>query len=194
MGAEAIEQTRQTPSPGDPEEIALVQAAQAGDRPAFARLVERYWPRLYRWLFHLTHDRHLAEDVAQETFLKAMANLDRFRAGTNFRAWLFRIAHNALANLHRSPSRRRGPLPEELPGRDPGPVERACTREALAELAQAIEQLPVDFRGALLLRVEEELSFRQIAGVLDITEETARWRVFKARQKLLALLEEERGS
>ena len=55
-------------------------------------LVERYWDRLYRWLYHLTHDRHAAEDVAQETFLKAFAKLGTFRAGSNFRAWLFRIA------------------------------------------------------------------------------------------------------
>ena len=170
------------------EEHALIGAAQGGDRTAFTRLVERYWDRLYRWLYHLTHDAHTAEDLAQETFLKALANLGRFRAGTNFRAWLFRIAHNGFANVHRSPARRRAPLPEDLPAREQGPDDRACSREALAGLARAVERLPTDFRGALLLRVEEGLSFRQIAGVLDITEETARWRVFKARQKLLSVL------
>jgi RNA polymerase sigma-70 factor (ECF subfamily) len=55
----------------------------------------------------------------------------------------------------------------------------------LEGLAEALQRLPPDFRSALLLRVEEGLSFRQIAGILGITEETARWRVFKARQKLL---------
>ena len=55
-------------------------------------------------------------------------------------------------------------------------------------LARAVNRLPADFRAALLLRVEEGLSFRQIADVLDLTEETARWRVFKARQKLMSLL------
>src|SRR5262245_8452397 len=193
MGAEATEQTRQAPRthPGGLDEAALIRLAQAGDREAFARLVESYWPRLFRWLYHLTRDRHLAEDLAQETFLKALAHLDRFRVGTNFRAWLFRIGHNAFANVHRSASRRRAALPEDLPAREQGPVDRACTREALADLAHAVEGLPMDFRAALLLRVEEGLSFRQIAGVLDITEETARWRVFKARQKLLAQLDRE---
>jgi RNA polymerase sigma-70 factor (ECF subfamily) len=178
MGAEAIEH--------DPrDETRLVRAAQAGDRPAFACLVETYWVRLYRWLYQLTRDRHLAEDLAQETFLKAFAHLERFKAGTNFRAWLFRIAHNTFANQHRAASRQRASLPDDLPASRQGPVEEVLGRETLEGLAEAVAGLPTDFRAALLLRVEQELSFRQVAAVLGITEETARWRVFKARQKLL---------
>jgi RNA polymerase sigma-70 factor (ECF subfamily) len=198
MSAEAAEPStvrakegqRPPPSPG--EEARLIRAAQAGDRPAFAVLVESYWGRLHRWLYHLTHDSHQAEDLAQEAFLKAFSHLKRFRAGTNFRAWLFRIAHNSFANQHRAAQRRGGPLPDDLPDREQGPVEAALSREALAQLAGALERLPTDFRAALLLRSEEELSFRQIADVLETTEETARWRVFKARQKLLEQLESQR--
>jgi RNA polymerase sigma-70 factor (ECF subfamily) len=189
MGVETSEQTR----PQAADETRLLLAAQSGDRQAFARLVEGYWPRLFRWLYHLTRDRHLAEDLAQETFLKALANLHRFRAGTNFRAWLFRIGHNALANVHRA-ARQRAPLPDDLPARGQMPDEAACSREALRDLATAVEHLPKDFKAALLLRVEEGLSFREIAGVLALTEETARWRVFKARQKLLETVEPEKGS
>jgi RNA polymerase sigma-70 factor (ECF subfamily) len=176
--------------PRDPgaEEHRLIRQAQHGDRPAFAALVDRYWDRLYRWLYHLTRDSHAAEDLAQETFLKALANLGKFRAGTNFSAWLFRIGHNNFANQYRAAARRRDPLPEDLPAPGTGPAEEAVSKEALQELARALERLPVEFRAALLLRVEEGLSFRQIADVLDLTEETARWRVFKARQKLLGLL------
>jgi RNA polymerase sigma-70 factor (ECF subfamily) len=191
MGAKAIERSQQTAPPPE-EEVRLIRAAQAGDRSAFAVLVELYWDRLYRWLYHLTHDRHRAEDLAQEAFLKAFAHLSRFRAGTNFRAWLFCIAHNSFANQHRRSQRRGAPLPDDLPERTPGPLETAISREALANLAGALEALPTDFRAALLLRVEEGLSFRQIAEVLHTTEETARWRVFKARQKLLAHLESQR--
>ena len=170
------------------EEHLLVRAAQKGDRPAFAALVERYWEPLYRWLFHLTHHRQTAEDLAQEAFLKAFAALDSFQAGTNFRAWLFRIAHNSFANQRRAAARMRQALPESLPTADEGPVERVLSREALQLLARAVSRLPADFRAAFLLRAEEGLSFREIADVLDITEETARWRVFKARQKLLSVL------
>jgi RNA polymerase sigma-70 factor (ECF subfamily) len=191
MGAEAVEQSRQAPRPPVENETQLIRAAQAGDRSAFAVLVEAYWERLYRWLFHLTHHRHQAEDLAQEAFLKAFAHLARFRPDTNFRAWLFRIAHNSFANSRRASQRCSAPLPDDLPGRGPGPVEQALSREALANLAGAVKRLPTDFRAALLLRVEEGLSFRQIAEVLETTEETARWRVFKARQKLVGLLERE---
>jgi RNA polymerase sigma-70 factor (ECF subfamily) len=169
------------------EEHLLIRGAQAGDRQAFARLVERYWDGLYRWLYHLAHDRHTAEDLAQEAFLKALNGLHTFRPGTNFRAWLFRIAHNTFAN-HRRASRPRQPFPDDLPAGDEGPVEKALSREALLLLARAVGRLPEDFRSALTLRAEEGLSFREIGQVLGVTEETARWRVFKARQKLMSVL------
>jgi RNA polymerase sigma-70 factor, ECF subfamily len=175
-------------SPDAPaEEERLIRAAQKGDRPAFAVLVEHYWDRLYRWLYRMTHDRHAAEDLTQETFLKAFAGLKRFRAGTNFAAWLFRIAHNNFANGRRK-TRPREPLPDDLAAKDGDPSAEAQSREALGDLARAVNRVPEEFRAALLLRVEQGLSFREIAEVLDLTEETARWRVFKARQKLLALL------
>ena len=98
-----------------------------------------------------------------------------------------RIAHNAFANVCRS-TRKREALPDEILDRSVGPFEEAVGREAAEDVANALERLPTDYRAALLLRVEEELSFRQIAEVLDLTEETARWRVFKARKKLLELL------
>jgi RNA polymerase sigma-70 factor (ECF subfamily) len=173
------------------EESELIAAAQAGDRPAFAVLVERYWVRLYRWLYHLTHDPHAAEDLAQETFLKAFSGLRTFRPDSNFRAWRFRIGHNNVVNQQRLRRGQRQPLPVDLPAGDEGPVEQALSREALAHLTRAVGRLPTEFRAAFLLRAEEGLSFRQVAAVLNITEETARWRVFKARQKLLQALNPE---
>jgi RNA polymerase sigma factor (sigma-70 family) len=176
-------------SPGD--EAGLILGAQGGDREAFAALVERYWDRLYRWLSHLTRDGHSAEDLAQETFLKAFAALDSFRAGSNFRAWLFRIAHNNFVNLRRAVRPNRVPLPADWSDDAAGPEDEALSREALKTLAEAVSKLPVDFRSALLLRAEADLSFREIADVMGITEQTARWRVFKARQKLMSVLEPE---
>jgi RNA polymerase sigma-70 factor (ECF subfamily) len=166
-----------------------IAASRDGDRSAFARLVEAYWGRLYRWLFQLTRDRHAAEDLAQDAFLKAWANLNRFQPGSNFRAWLFRIAHNALVNTRRGPRTRRAALSEDVRGAGPGPEDVAQGKETMERVGQAVDQLPTEWRAALLLRVEEGLSFRQIAAITDTTEETARWRVFKARQKLMAWLD-----
>lgn len=170
-----------------------IAAAQGGDRSAFQRLVNLYWDRLHRWLFHLARDRHRAEDLTQETFLKALAAIGSFRPGSNFRAWLFRIGHNNFVNLKRSERRTTGALPDDTPGSDPegDPEKVAGDREQLARVSAAVAALPSDFRAALLLRAEQGMSFREVAAVLKITEETARWRVFKARQKLMSVLEPE---
>jgi len=171
------------------EEHEWIAAARAGDRDAFAKLVDRYWDRLYRWLFHLTRDRHQAEDLAQETFLKVLAALDSFRPGSNFRAWLFRIGHNNFVNLKRATRRTSHPLPDDAAGPEvASPEDTAADREAVAAVAKAVAELPPDFRAALMLRADEGLSFKEVAAVLHTTEETARWRVFKARQKLMKVL------
>ena len=100
----------------------LVLAAQTGDRAAFGALVERHGDALFRWLWHLTRRHELAEDLTQETLLRAFTRLSQFEAGTNFRGWLFRIGHNTHANWCRSRARRREePL---VPGNEGGLAER----------------------------------------------------------------------
>jgi RNA polymerase sigma-70 factor (ECF subfamily) len=170
------------------DESALIRQAQRGDPEARAALVERYWTRVYRWLYRLTRDQHVAEDLVQEAFLKAIAHLDRFAAGTSFSAWLFRIAHNHYANHCRS-VRSSQPLPDDLPAAVPEPTQYAEARESLAGVAAALDRLPNELRAALLLRAEHDLSFHEIAQALGLTEETARWRVYKARKMLLSWLE-----
>jgi RNA polymerase sigma-70 factor, ECF subfamily len=177
------------PLPGD--ETGLIQQAQSGDKDAFASLIERYWDRLYRWLHHLTRDVHSAEDLTQETFMKAFAALKSFRAGSNFRAWLFRIGHNNFVNQRRSMRHNKQSLPLEIEEGSGGPVEETLTKEAMQLLHEAVAKLPIDFRSALLLRAEKGLSFREVAEIMGITEQTARWRVFKARQKLMNILNPE---
>lgn len=135
----------------------LVQRAGKGDRCAFAALVDLYWDRLYRWLVHLAHDMHLAEDVAQESFLKAFTALPSFR-GTAFRCWLFRIGYNTLLHHLKSRARVAPSLPSDVASSEPEPVEQAMDHETLERLAHAMGQLPGEYRAALLLRVEENLT------------------------------------
>jgi RNA polymerase sigma-70 factor, ECF subfamily len=189
--------TRVPPTP-DPEttaadepdgpEARLIRRAQQGDRQASADLVAQYWDPVHRWLFHLTRDPHRADDLTQETFLKALAGLKSFRPGSNFRAWIFRIGHNNFVNLKRQEKRTAGTLPEELPGQDIAAQTTASDREALDTVTRAVDDLPPEFRAALLLHAQEGLQYREIAKILRTTEETARWRVFKARQKLMKVL------
>ena len=170
------------------DERRLVELAQGGDRQAFAVLIDRYWNSLYRWLYHLSHDRHTAEDLVQETLLKAFAGLSSFRAGGNFRAWLYRIGYNGFINVRRIEESSRQHFPQYVPGLQQGPREALISKEVLLAVALAVGRLPREFRAALLLRAEERLSFRDVAEVLQITESTARWRVFKARQSLMGSL------
>lgn len=185
--AEAAHETNE--GPRDPADLtALIRAAQEGDRQAATLLVEAYWDRLFRWLYRLTGDRHRSEDLAQDAFVRALEKLRSFRAGTNFRAWLFRIAYNAFANEERKGGRRGDLPPEALPDDHPGPETEAISRETLARLQAALDRLPVEFRAPLLLNIEERLSFREIGEAMGLKEATARWRVFRARQLLLELL------
>jgi RNA polymerase sigma-70 factor (ECF subfamily) len=174
--------------PPKSDEADLIRAAQAGDRDAFSVIVERYWDRLYHWLVRLTREVSTAEDLTQETFMKAFAAVKRFQAGSNLKAWLFRIAHNNFVNQRRAIKHNRKPLEPDIAEDPSNPVAETLSREAMLLIAEAVAKLPSDFRGALTLRIEERLSFREIAEVMGITEETARWRVFKARQKLMGVL------
>jgi RNA polymerase sigma-70 factor (ECF subfamily) len=186
------EPVSEAPPPESDGEAEWIRAAQAGDRSAFAQLVDRYWDRLYRWLYHLTRDRHAAEDLTQETFLRALAAVKSFRAGSNFRAWVFRIGHNNFVNQKRAERRTKHQLPDDAAGPDFASAEcSAENREVLEVVTKAVSELPPDFRSALLLRVYEGMSFREVAEALGTTEETARWRVFKARQKLMKVLSPE---
>jgi RNA polymerase sigma-70 factor (ECF subfamily) len=172
------------------EESEWIRAAQLGDSHAFGNVVNHYWDRLYRWLYHLTRNRHQAEDLTQETFLKALSHLQSFQVGSNFRAWLFRIGHNNFVNLKRAERKTKQALPEDVPAKslNDGPIDTMADREAVSAVAEAVSQLPPEFRSALLLHTQEGLSYREVAAILKTTEETARWRVFKARQKLMKVL------
>jgi RNA polymerase sigma-70 factor (ECF subfamily) len=169
-------------SPVEWNEPQSIERAQAGDRAAFALLVDRYWNQVLRWLFGLTHNQHLAEDLTQEAFLKAWRRLGTFERGANFRTWVFRIARNCLTDWQRDPrSRVAQSVPESVPARDPDPVDAILSVEGQALFRQACARLPDSYREAFLLWTQKSLSYAEIAQVLSVTEETARWRVFKAR-------------
>jgi RNA polymerase sigma-70 factor (ECF subfamily) len=176
------------------QEDILVRRAQQGDRTAFMGLVEHYWGRLYRWLLGLTHCSHTAEDIAQDVLLRAWSMLGTFQAGTSFRAWLFRIGSNRFVDSKRGPrGKATRPLPPETTQHEPGPVGVVLAKECQAQVEQAIARLPLPLRSAFLLRTQEGMPFSEIAQTLGVTEETVRWRLFKARQQLLRDLREYLG-
>ncbi|NBR07704.1 MAG: RNA polymerase sigma factor [Planctomycetes bacterium] len=160
-----------------------------GDREEFAKLVMFYNEPLFRWVARLTGNSHAAEDLVQDTFVRAYQAITRLRPDTNLKAWLFRIAHNGYANWVRNRKGRNSILPNEIFDTHAGPEELAQENETSRRLQQAIDKLPEEWKAAMILRMQEEMAFREIAVALGTTEETARWRVYKARQKLMETLE-----
>jgi len=179
-------------------DVHLVRAALGGSAPAFRTLVERYQDRIYRLAFRLTRDAQQAEDVAQETFLKAFRRLQSFRFSSSFFTWLYRIALNnasdALSRRRREPAlvlddpdRTHVPrAPEEAS--DPG---REAMRAELGEVTRRVlVALPAKYREILVLREYEDLTYEEMAEVLGCALGTVESRLFRARARFRAKLEE----
>jgi RNA polymerase sigma-70 factor (ECF subfamily) len=174
-----------------------VAQALAGSQPAFEQIVRRYQRPVLSLLVRLTGDRALAEDLAQDTFVKAFRNLAAFDVTRRLSSWILRIAHNTAIDAMR---RRRIPAVSldtvPRPGEaapvepaaplTPDPVERVALQRALEA---AMATLRPDQREAVALRYEEGLSFEEIGQVLRIPEVTARSHVHRARKELARLLE-----
>ncbi|MGH2462046.1 MAG: RNA polymerase sigma factor [Candidatus Limnocylindria bacterium] len=175
----------------DPD-LADVLAAQA-DRRAFDRLYRRYLDRVYSYAFYQLGDHHEAEDVTERTFLSALAAIDRFADdGSTFRAWLFRIAHNAIANSHRARRRRRTqPITDARhhPAPEADPATLVARADQRREVRSALARIPAERRQAILLRFVDGLSAREIGAVLDRSEGAARVLLHRALRDLAAELE-----
>jgi RNA polymerase sigma-70 factor (ECF subfamily) len=174
------------------DESTWIRQAQTGDRDAFAELVKRYWSRIYRWLQGTTGCAHSAEDLTQEVFIRAWQAIPKF-TDRYFRAWLFRIASNAwIDSQRRNQEKSIDGMLDETPTKEPGPLGELLARETELNLHQACQALPASVRSAFLLWIQEEMPYGEIAQSLEITEATARWRVFRARQLLMRVLSSQR--
>jgi RNA polymerase sigma-70 factor (ECF subfamily) len=158
--------------------------------------VRRYQRPIISLIARMTKDRALAEDLAQETFVKAFRSLAAFDTTRRLSSWLFRIAHNtaidALRRAHprvtstdaASTASGRAPVDPSAPP-EPDPVERQALGHALEA---ALAQLRPEYSAAIVLRYEEGLSFEEIGVVLGVPEVTARSHVHRARKELAGLL------
>ena len=175
------------------DDLDLVARARAGDLDAFGTLVNRHQHRLVNFVRLMTssaQDRDEAEDVAQEAFLRAYRALGQFRGQSSFRTWLYQIATN-VARTHSAKRRDRKEAqePESPQGRE-RPSEENIERRVIAhdQLRRALEELPDDWREALLLRDIEGLEYKEIAEMLKIPMGTVESRIFRGRQRLKAAL------
>src|SRR5262245_19843136 len=154
------------------DERLLLARAKRGDREAFDQIVRAHLPRLHSFLLRLVGNHEDAEDLAQETLVKAFFALKWFRDESSFSTWLYRIAVHLSRDLHRSRTRR--PLPTSLStvaiqSRDAGPPEQLARGEVTRGLIDALERLPYRLRVVLVLRVFEGLEYRDVARAAGVT-------------------------
>lgn len=169
-------------------EARLVAEALDGSQSAFEQIVRRYQRPVISLIARITSDRALAEDLAQDTFVKAFRSLASFDVSRRFSSWLFRIAHNtALDALRRDRPALHGDGidgPEAVSAAAP-PAPDPVERQAMANaIDAAMNQLRPAYRAAIALRYDEELSFDEIGQVLGVPEVTARSYVHRARKEL----------
>jgi len=176
-----------------------IERARSGDSDAFRLLVEQHSHAIFRLAFRMTGNEQDAEDVVQETFLRAYRQLDKYEARSSFSTWLFRIASNYSLDLIRmrkrhEDRRERGTSEEHdilqvIPVDTPGPDRIVYGTEVQQKVSAALNQLSAQERTAFVLRHFEGLSIEEIGEALGTGANATKHSIFRAVQKLRKSLE-----
>jgi len=183
------------------EEDALVTALSQGAEDAYEVLIQRYQQPVYSLVCRLLNDPSDAPDIVQEVFLKVFRNIGAFRGNSSLKTWIYRIAVNEAYNHRRWFCRHQ--RQEVALGSEEGtphyigcmtdtgrsPFEQASDHETRALVEQALEKLNPKFRAAVVLRDIEDLSYEDIATVLDVSLGTVKSRIMRGREALRKILE-----
>ena len=182
----------------------VVALAQKGREPAYRELIRRYERPVFSLVYRMVRDRELAEDLTQDTFVKVLSHIEKYRSEFKFSSWLFKIANNvAIDHLRRrqldtismegSPHATTSDLAEatsfELATQDETPLQELEARELGSEIERAIAHLRPEYRACILLRHVEDKSYEEIAATLDLPLGTVKTYIHRARHELRKLLE-----
>lgn len=170
-----------------------ILATARGDSASFERLVARYQRPLFNFILRYLDDRPAAEDLTQEVFLRAYQAAGRFEPRASVSSWLFKIAYNLAMNE----LKRRGrfqPLEEQPPALEAEAARRShgestALRELEGEVASALGALSENQRAALLLRVNEGMSYKEIGEVMELSVQSVESLIFRARTRMKRLLD-----
>lgn len=166
------------------EPTTLLMRAQQGDAVSTERLIELYQDTIYAMAMSFTRDPHQAEDLAQDAWIKILRGLPRFRHDSKFSTWLYRITMNTFLNATRAVKRE-----QEVVGSLGSESERVEPRlEASLDVQEAVRGLPEEFRSVVLLRYVADLSYKEIANVLELPLGTVQSRLKRGLDKLEANL------
>lgn len=182
-----------------PENALFIDKLRSGDADAFGSLIDRYSGDIYALLCRLTNDQDEAADLTQDTFVRAMRSLAKFRGDSELKTWLFRIAINESRNRFRLWKRRKRDLTisldstvgnsetlvaDTLAGNSVSPEEQALERERATALKYALAELPSVFREAVVLTDIEGLSYEETAAALGVRVGTVKSRISRGREEL----------
>ncbi len=152
----------------------VIETIRAGDRKAFSVLVRRHQKSLFRLSVRFIKDSDAAEDIVQDSFIKAYERLASFEARSSFRSWLFQIAINTAKNKLRDRHEHMSDV-QDLPLAVAARAESNLVHRGIASLIQKhVDELPFKQKTALTLRVYEDLSFKEIADIMDCPYDTAK--------------------
>ena len=170
----------------------ILRKAQRGDQRAFAVIMRMYETPIYNYVYRLTGDRMLAEDLTQEVFVRVFNALPKFSLRCKFTTWLFQVTKNRVLDELRANERRPrfSVALDDIPPLEvvDAPLENV---EAMDAVWRSVGNLTADLKMALLLRDVTGLSYTEIADSLEITLATVKWRIYKAREEVqLALARE----
>jgi RNA polymerase sigma-70 factor (ECF subfamily) len=171
-------------------DLELVNQAQTGDARAFELLFDRYYDMMHAFAYRLSLVEAEADDIAQETFIRAARGIAGYRRTASFKNWLYRIAHNVRIDAGRRAARHREGLTEFAAET----VSQSATPEAdYGDIHRALKELPGDLREAVVLVYFEAMNHRDAAKALGCAETTVSWRIFRAKRKLKKLLRSGKG-
>ncbi|HEU4649416.1 MAG TPA: sigma-70 family RNA polymerase sigma factor, partial [Gemmatimonadales bacterium] len=181
----------------------IVALARAGQEAAYRELIRRYERPIFSLLFRMVRDRELAEDLAQETFIKALNAIESYRPEFKFSSWIFKIANNsAIDHLRRreldtlslegSPHAETPEAIEatalQIGDRQESPLDEVAARELGGQIEAAIAQLRPEYRSCILLRHVEGRAYEEIAQMLNLPLGTVKTYIHRARNELRQLL------
>jgi RNA polymerase sigma-70 factor (ECF subfamily) len=173
------------------EDLALLDRHLSGDREAFNDLVRKHQRPLYAMLYRMVSDPDDAADILQKTFVKAFRGVAGFERRSSFRTWLYQIAINLAKNLYRDRSRlQHVPLDDVVIRRDPKTLDALARKQVRQRLLAAMTELPEKQRLTVMLRVQQQRTFEEIACIMGCTLGTAKANYHHGVKKLKARLSE----
>ena len=173
------------------DDLELLDRVASGDREAFDELVRKHQKPLFSMLYRMVSDADDAADLLQKTLVKAFTGIQAFERRSSFRTWLYQIAINLAKNLYRDRSRAgKVSLDDVIIRRDPKTLESLIRKEARTNLYRALTSLPEKQRLTVMLRVQQQKTFDEIAGIMKCSVGTSKANYHHGVQKLKALFEE----